>query len=243
MAAWVLPSWQPLQKSSKTLTRTGNTEPPDFFANSGYKPEFFIGWKTNWLFSSCCFVSSAAAQTGSWNILNAKLDLSDRWNLFGEAQLRSLRFFDDFHYYELKAGASFSIHKNFSLTTGFGIFDTYSPGGNFKSPQVNDEFRTWLQLNMSQYEKRLKFEHRYRAEQRWTSDGFRNRFRYRFSSVYPLNSKKIEPGTFYLNISDEIFSPTAPLLLNGIDSSLGLVMNFRIFSACNSGIWVSLIIE
>lgn len=58
---------------------------------------------------------------------------------------------------------------------------------------------------MSQYEKRLKFEHRYRAEQRWTSDGFRNRFRYRFSSVYPLNSKKIEPGTFYLNISDEIF--------------------------------------
>lgn len=151
------------------------------------------------------FCSSAAAQTGSWNILNAKLDLNDRWNLFGEAQLRSLRFYDDFHYYELKAGASFSISKNFSLTTGFGIFDTYSPGGNFKSPQVNDEFRTWLQLNMSQYEKRLKFEHRYRAEQRWTSDGFRNRFRYRFSSVYPLNSKKIEPGTFYLNISDEIF--------------------------------------
>lgn len=151
------------------------------------------------------FCSSGFAQTGSWNILNAKLDLSDRWNLFGEAQLRSLRFYDDFHYYEVKAGASFSVSKNFSLTTGFGIFDTYSPGGNFKSPQVNDEFRTWLQLNMSQYEKRLKFEHRYRAEQRWTSDGFRNRFRYRFSSVYPLNSKKIEPGSFYLNISDEIF--------------------------------------
>ncbi len=149
--------------------------------------------------------SIATGQTGSWNIINTKLDLNDRWNLFGEAQLRSLRFYQDFHYYELKAGGSFSISKNFSLTTGFGIFDTYSPGGNFKSPQVNDEFRTWLQLNMSLYERRLKFEHRYRAEQRWTSDGFRNRFRYRFSSVYPINSKKIEPGTFYLNISDELF--------------------------------------
>ncbi len=149
--------------------------------------------------------STATAQTGSWNIINTKLDLNAGWNLFGEAQLRSLRFYKDFHYYELKAGASFAFSKTFSLSAGLGIFDTYSPGGNFKSPQVNDEFRTWVQLNMSQYEKRLKFEHRYRAEQRWTSTGFRNRFRYRVSSVYPLNNKKIEPGTFYLNVSDELF--------------------------------------
>jgi hypothetical protein len=161
--------------------------------------------KNKLIISLLLFCSTTAAQTGSWNIINTKLNINNRWNLFGEAQLRSLRFYQDFHYYELKAGASFSFSKTFSLSSGFGIFDTYSPGGNFKSPQVNDEFRTWLQLNMSQYEKRLKFEHRYRAEQRWTSNGFRNRFRYRFSSVYPLNSKKVEPGTFYLNISDELF--------------------------------------
>lgn len=149
--------------------------------------------------------STAFAQTGSWSIMNAKLELNRGWNLFAEAQIRSLKLYQDFHYYELKGGASFSFSKTFSLTTGIGLFDTYSPGGNFKSPMVNDEFRSWIQLNMSQYEKRLKFEHRYRAEQRWTSNGFRNRFRYRFSSVYPINSKKIEPGTFYLNISDELF--------------------------------------
>lgn len=151
------------------------------------------------------FNQSSKGQTGSWNILNVKVDLNDRWNFFGEAQIRSLKLYDDFHYYELKGGFTYAISKTFSASTGFGIFDTYSPGGNFKSPMVNDEFRSWLQISMQQYEKRLKFEHRYRAEQRFTNNGFRNRFRYRLSSIYPLNKAKVEPKTLFLNISDEIF--------------------------------------
>lgn len=145
------------------------------------------------------------SQAGSWNIINAKLDLNERWNLFGEAQIRSLKFYDDFHYYELKAGITYAISKTFTASAGFGIFDTYSPGGNFNSPKVNDEYRSWLQISMQQYEKRLKFEHRYRAEQRFTSNGFRNRFRYRLSTIYPLNRVKVDPKTLFLNISDEIF--------------------------------------
>jgi hypothetical protein len=145
------------------------------------------------------------AQLGSWNILNAKLELNSKWNVFGEAQIRSLKFYDDYHYYELKAGATYQFSKTFSLTAGGGMYDTYAAGGNFKTPMANDEFRSWLQLTMTQVEKRLKFEHRYRAEQRWTSNGYRNRFRYRLSATLPLKKKKIEPKTFYLNASDEIF--------------------------------------
>lgn len=148
---------------------------------------------------------SAQSQTGSWNILNAKIDLSEKWNLFAEAQIRSLKFYDDFHYYELKGGATFMFSKTFSASAGFGIFDTYSAGGNFKSPMQNDEFRSWLQISMQQYERRLKFEHRYRAEQRFTSKDYKNRFRYRLNAVYPLNKEKIEPKTFYINVSDELF--------------------------------------
>ena len=150
-------------------------------------------------------VQFVTAQTGSWNILNAKLDLNQQWNLFGELQLRSLRFYDDFHYYEIKGGASYNISKSSNLSAGFGIFDTYSPGGNFNKPMANDEWRTWIQYSIRQYEKRLKLEHRYRAEQRWTSNGFRNRFRYRLNTVLPLNNKKVEPGTFYVSASNEIF--------------------------------------
>ena len=145
------------------------------------------------------------AQTGSWSIVNVKMDLNEKWNLFGEAQIRSLKFYDDFHYYELKGGATYKFSKTFSASAGAGMFDTYSPGGNFKSPMANDETRTWVQLSMMQYEKRLKFEHRYRAEQRWTSNGFRNRFRYRLNTILPLKKKKVEPKTFYLNASNEIF--------------------------------------
>lgn len=70
---------------------------------------------------------------------------------------------------------------------------------------ANDEFRSWLQLTMTQVEKRLKFEHRYRAEQRWTSNGYRNRFRYRLSATLPIKNKKVAPDTFYLNTSNELF--------------------------------------
>lgn len=150
-------------------------------------------------------VKYTMAQTGSWNILNAKMDLNEKWNIFAEAQIRSLRFYDDFHYYELKGGATYKFSSIFSLSAGMGIFDTYSAGGNFKSPMTNDELRSWLQLNMTLYEKRLKLEHRYRAEQRWTSNGFRNRFRYRVNAVLPLNNKKVIPKTFFLNASNELF--------------------------------------
>jgi len=91
------------------------------------------------------------------------------------------------------------------VAAGIGDYDTYSPGDNFKLPMVNDETRTWLQLTMKQYLKRLKFEHRYRAEQRFTSYGYRNRFRYRVSLHYPLKGRSITRGSYYLNASNEIF--------------------------------------
>ena len=148
---------------------------------------------------------NAHAQMSTWNVLNVKSNINDKWSLFGEVQLRSLKFYDDFHYYEYKGGATFNINKNFSLQAGAGNYDTYREGGNFKTPMVNDEFRTWLQLSMKQNLDRIKFEHRYRAEQRWTINGFRNRFRYRIQAVVPINNKKLEKGTFYAAAWNEIF--------------------------------------
>ena len=43
---------------------------------------------------------------GSWNILNAKFNINEKWSVFGEAQLRSLEFYDRFHYYEYKGGVN-----------------------------------------------------------------------------------------------------------------------------------------
>lgn len=188
------------------------------------------------LFAVFLFVKiNMFAQTGSWNILNTKLELNEKWSLFGEAQIRSLRFYDDFHYYELKGGATFQFSKIFSITSGIGIFDTYSPGGNFNKPMLNDEVRTWLQLNMTQNEKRLKFEHRYRAEQRWTSDGFRNRFRYRLNITLPLAKNRMESKTFYINASDEIFFTDRPPYFERNRFFLGAGYEFSEFFALLTG--------
>ena len=97
------------------------------------------------------------------------------------------------------------INSNLSVTSGFGSYNTFSEGGNFEQPMQNKEIRTWAQINLKNPFDYIVFEHRYRAEQRFTTNGYRNRFRYRLSAIIPLNGKKIEPKTFYLSAWNEIF--------------------------------------
>jgi hypothetical protein len=142
---------------------------------------------------------------GSWNVINTKVNLSEKWNLFNELQVRSQSFYANHFYYEIKGGASYAISKNFSVLVGIGKYKTFTDGGSFKQPVTASEFRLWQQLTMNHFLDRIKFEHRYRVEQRWFKDGYRNRFRYRLNVAVPINAKKIEPKVFYASAFNEIF--------------------------------------
>ena len=142
---------------------------------------------------------------GSWNILNINLKANAKWSIFAESQIRSLSFYNEFHYYELKTGITYKMGEDLSATSGFGSYNTFSEGGNFKTPMQNKEIRTWFQFNIKNQKQFFLIEHRYRAEQRFTSNGFRNRFRYRLGVTIPINSLKTEPKTFYLSIWNEVF--------------------------------------
>lgn len=142
---------------------------------------------------------------GSWNVINTKLTLSDKWSVFNELQLRSQSFYHNHFYYEIKGGVSYQLSKNFSLLLGAGKYMTYTDGGNFKSPVTANEFRFWQQMTMNHFLERIKFEHRYRVEQRWFKTGYRNRFRYRLNTAIPLNKRKLAPKTFYISAFDEVF--------------------------------------
>ncbi|MFZ1451805.1 MAG: DUF2490 domain-containing protein [Ferruginibacter sp.] len=162
------------------------------------------------LFTTLLFFMSniVLAQTkglGSWNTVNLKYTINEKWSFFGEAQLRSLSFYSQFHYHEYKAGVNYKAHPNLLLTLAAGDYDTYKEGGNFKSPKNNDEFRIWPQITLTQSIKRFKIDQRYRAEFRFTSNGYRNRYRYRIGVSYPFgkNNKGYKP--FLLNASNEIF--------------------------------------
>jgi hypothetical protein len=160
--------------------------------------------------ASCLLYTTSYSQDsseglGSWNIANARMQLSKRWSVWGELQLRSLQFYNQFHYHETKGGVQYNIGEANSALVGFGRYITYSPGGNFEQPLLNDELRTWMQFSMGNRFGRLRVEHRYRIEQRWTSAGYRNRFRYRLSLTLPINKTKMEAGTLYAAGWNEIF--------------------------------------
>jgi hypothetical protein len=162
----------------------------------------------NLLFILLCSTKFAFTQTldlGSWNMLNLKYTQNEKWSVFGEAQLRSLKLYSNFHYYEYKGGINYKVHKNVAVTLGAGSYQTYKEGGNFVLPKNNDEFRIWPQVVLSQPLGRLNVEQRYRAELRFTSNGYRNRFRYRLGVAYPFGTKKTDYRPFQINISNELF--------------------------------------
>ena len=142
---------------------------------------------------------------GSWNIINIKYNVDKKWSLFAEAQLRSLKLYNYFHYHEFKGGMNYQIHPNLSLTLAAGDYDTYKEGGDFVSPKNNDEFRIWPQIVFQQSIGSIKIEQRYRAEFRFTSNGYRNRFRYRLGLSKPFGKDKLGFKPFQININSEIF--------------------------------------
>jgi hypothetical protein len=151
------------------------------------------------------WVTAQHIDLGSWNMLNVKFNLNPKISFFGEAQLRSLKFYSNFHYYEVKGGVNYKLNSNLDLTLAGGSYQTYKEGGDFVLPKNNEEFRIWPQLLLKQPIGAFKIEQRYRAEMRFTSNGYRNRFRYRLGLSYPFGKKKNDFKPFQVSASNELF--------------------------------------
>lgn len=160
------------------------------------------------LLITCLLINNSLAQAfdlGTWSILNVKYNLDEKWSVWGEGQIRSLKFFTNFHYYEYKGGINYKFSKNVVLTIGTGSYQTYREGGDFVLPKNNDEFRIWPQVILYQSINKIRIEQRYRTELRFTSNGYRNRFRYRLGLSYPLGKQRGEYSPLQINLSNEIF--------------------------------------
>ena len=153
-------------------------------------------------------LSAQNFQLGTWNILNINYTHNEKWSCFAEAQVRSLKFYNHFHYYEYKGGVNYRLHKNVKLTLGAGSYQTYKEGGSFVLPKNNDEFRLWPQLTLSQTIGKFKIEQRYRAEFRFTTSGYRNRFRYRLGLSYAFGKDRKTYKPFQVSASNELFFTT-----------------------------------
>jgi hypothetical protein len=112
---------------------------------------FFLLFLSNYSFSQ-------KFDLGSWNIVNLKYTMSNKWSAFGEAQLRSLKFYNHFHYYEYKGGVNYKINNQLKVSLGAGSYQTFREGGNFITPKNNNEFRLWPQLILFQSIGKIKIE-------------------------------------------------------------------------------------
>jgi long-subunit fatty acid transport protein len=142
---------------------------------------------------------------GTWNILNLRYNLNEKVSFFGEGQLRSLKFYNHYHYYEYKGGISVRANNNLQLTLGAGSYQTHKEGGDFILPKNNNELRIWPQVILNQSLGAIKIEQRYRAELRFTSNGYRNRFRYRLGLSYPFGRNRGTFKPFLVSASNELF--------------------------------------
>lgn len=148
---------------------------------------------------------------GSWNVLNVAYKYAPRWHFFAETQLRSLRFYQHFHYYEYKAGFTWTAAEFLRLGAGAGRYVTFSEGGNFNRPLNISEWRLWPQIILNQNAGLFTLEHRYRVELRFTSLGFRERFRYRFALSFPWGTTEKGFKNFQVGAGPELFfSSRAP---------------------------------
>lgn len=148
---------------------------------------------------------SQQGEPGNWLMYFGQNKFSEQFSLHSEIQYRNYDILPpDLEQLLIRVGVNYHATEKVMVTGGYG----YIANHVFESPQTSPETtenRIWEQLIMKNNWSRIQFEHRYRIEQRWIDEVFRSRFRYRVMVSIPLNSNKIEKGTFFVAFYDEIF--------------------------------------
>ncbi len=142
---------------------------------------------------------------GNWMMYFGMNKLSEKFSLHTEVQYRNHTIIpNEVEQLLLRTGLNYHFSKEAFASAGYAYIASYE----FESPQKppeSTEHRIWQQFILNNRIGPLKFEHRYRVEQRWVNNDFRSRFRYRLMLFIPLNSKQIEAGSIFLGLYDEIF--------------------------------------
>jgi len=147
-------------------------------------------------------------KTGNWLMYFGTNRIHDNWSIHTEVQYRNHELAPNtVEQLLLRTGLNYHLSSSSMLTAGYAFVPSYVYESEQSKPEVT-EHRIFQQLIMTNKIGRIKFEHRYRIEQRWVNDDYRNRLRYRLMAFIPINKSVIEEGTFFVGIYDEIFINT-----------------------------------
>lgn len=147
----------------------------------------------------------AQNDTGNWLMYFGTNKINEKFSLHTEAQYRNHTISPtNIEQLLLRTGLNYHFKPNTSATLGYAHIGNYVYESEPKSPEV-EEHRIWQQFLTTNTIGRVKFEHRYRLEERFVDDDFKMRFRYRLMLFVPLNKPTIETGVLYLGVYDELF--------------------------------------
>jgi len=166
-------------------------------------------------------------ETGNWIMYFGMNKISDEFSIHTEVQYRNHTIASiDTEQLLLRTGLNYHFSDNAFATIGYAYVPSYVFESEQKSPETV-EHRIWQQFILTNNIGRVKFEHRYRIEQRWVEGDYRNRFRYRLMLFVPLNKPKIEKGSLFLGLYDEIFVNTEATFFdrNRLYGALGYQFN------------------
>tara|TARA_Y100000385_G_scaffold106223_1_gene110101 strand:- start:5110 stop:5799 length:690 start_codon:yes stop_codon:yes gene_type:complete len=151
------------------------------------------------------FIGFSQQDTGNWLMYFGTNKISEKFSIHSEAQYRNHTISPtNTEQLLLRTGLNYHFKPNSSATFGYAHIGNHVYESESKSPET-EEHRIWQQLLTTNNIGRIKFEHRYRFEERFVETDFKMRFRYRLMLFVPLNHPKIETGTIYLGVYDEIF--------------------------------------
>ena len=180
------------------------------------------------------FISSLSysqeSDLGNWLIYIGSKKIDSKWNIHNEVQYRNYNAVGDLEQLLLRTGIGYNLSpNNNNLLIGYGFIrsENYNDLGE-KSD--NNEHRIFQQFVTKQSFGRISWQHRYRLEERFTSNGFKVRFRYFLSANIALNKPKLEDKTFYLSAYNEIFINNKETFFdrNRIYGGLGYIINKNI---------------
>ncbi|SFP99010.1 DUF2490 domain-containing protein [Hymenobacter arizonensis] len=148
----------------------------------------------------------------AWLMFFSDAQLTNRWGLHTEAQLRRADGLKSPLQEFARLGLNFNLSDQVMLTGGYAYALTH-PYGDFPVAEKFPEHRLYQQLLLKSTYGPFQVAHRFRLEQRWlrrpleTDYTYLNRTRYQVRAAMALvrPSEGIQPRTPYLAVSNEVF--------------------------------------
>ena len=148
----------------------------------------------------------AADRLGNWFGVNSTIRFSDHWSAFAQGEMRLWEPASNLNETLFRFAGHYDFNKIAMAGLGYVRVDTWAFENG--DGRIREENRLYQQFALKQAWARVKFEHRFRLEQRWferTGNDYSNRVRYKFGITIPVNYETVKPGAYFIKFLNETF--------------------------------------